>query len=270
MGGETGNTAAPPEIKLYWLDRSRSQRIVWLLEELQTPYEIIISHRDKQLKAPPSHARIHSLGKFPVVRITPPDGGEPVTLAESGFITQYLCEHLPTGARLVPTRWRPGREGTVGGETKEWLRYEYLMHYVEGSLMPMLVLFLVLEGFRSKKLPIVIRSVTSRAAGTVMKRWIKPDATKHLTMLEGILAENEEHGWVFLCGPTVSAADILISFPLISAKAHWNNMGGWRGGSWVNEFPRVAAYTELLEKEDGYQRSVDKIKSMDGGFSASL
>lgn len=65
-------------------------------------------------------------------------------LAESGFMTQYLCEHFPEGQRLMPTKWKDGREGTVGGETEEWLRYQYILHYCEGSLMPILVMALVI------------------------------------------------------------------------------------------------------------------------------
>ncbi|KAF4582873.1 glutathione S-transferase [Ophiocordyceps camponoti-floridani] len=86
MSGYEGHLP-PPEIKLYWLDRSRSQRIVWLLEELQTPYELIVSHRDRNLKAPSSLTRIHPLGKAPVLSIRAVDESEAVVLAESGFMT---------------------------------------------------------------------------------------------------------------------------------------------------------------------------------------
>lgn len=127
------------------LEQSRAQRIVWLLEELGAPYELQIFHRDKQtMMAPPELQKVHPLGKSPVVSVTPP-GGEPVVLAESGLMTQYLCEHLPGGKRLVPTRWRDGREGEVGGETEAWMRYQYYLHYAEGSLMPILVMSLVIS-----------------------------------------------------------------------------------------------------------------------------
>lgn len=269
MSGYEGHLP-PPEIKLYWLDRSRSQRIVWLLEELQTPYELIVSHRDRNLKAPASLTRIHPLGKAPVLSIRAVDESEAVVLAESGFMTQYLCHHLPGGERLVPTRWREGREGVVGGETREWLRHEYLVHYVEGSLMPMLVLFLILDGLRSKRVPVVVRAVTGKVASVVIRRWIRPDAERHLSMLEGFLAESEERGWGYLCGPRLTAADILVSFPLLSAKDRWDDMGSWEGGSWRSQFPRVGGYVERLEGEDGYRRSVARVVAVDGEFSASL
>lgn len=119
---------------------------MWLLEELGAPYELEVFRRDrKTMLAPAELEQVHPLGKSPVVSITPAGGGEPVLLAESGLMTQYLCEHLPGGERLVPRRWREGREGTVGGETEAWLRNQYYLHYAESSLMPVLLLALVLS-----------------------------------------------------------------------------------------------------------------------------
>ncbi|RDA92580.1 hypothetical protein CP533_0960, partial [Ophiocordyceps camponoti-saundersi (nom. inval.)] len=266
------NTKLASIIIVNRLNQSRSQSIAWLLEELGAPYELVVFRRDKQMKAPLKLTELHPLGKSPLLSITPPGGGEAIVLAESGFMTQYLCDHIPGGGRLIPDKWKAGRKGTVGGETKAWMRCQYLLHYIEGSLMPMLVLFLVLEGFRSKRVPIVVRPVTGMAAGVVMKTYVRPDAGRHLGMLEEMLREEDEvSGGVYLCGSTLSAADILISFPLIAAKDRWGAMGSWEGGSWSKEFPRVAAYVERLEKEEGYLRSVERVREVDGGeFSASL
>ncbi|RDA87245.1 hypothetical protein CP532_1359 [Ophiocordyceps camponoti-leonardi (nom. inval.)] len=270
LHAEEPTTRARPKKQL---NQSRSQSIAWLLEELGAPYELVVFRRDEQMKAPSTLREIHPLGKSPLLRITPAGGGgEDIVLAESAFMTQYLCDHLPGGGRLMPEKWKTGREGTVGGETKGWMRCQYLLHYIEGSLMPMLVLFLVLEGLRSKKVPIVVRPVTSMAAGVVIKNWVRPDAGRHLSMLEAMLAEDDEVGrGVYLCGSTLSAADVLISFPLIAARGRWDRMGGWEGGSWDKQFPRVAAYVDRLEREEGYLRSVERVKEVDGGeFSASL
>ncbi|RCI10705.1 hypothetical protein L249_5324, partial [Ophiocordyceps polyrhachis-furcata BCC 54312] len=221
LHAEEPTTRARPKKQL---NQSRSQSIAWLLEELGAPYEAVVFRRDKQMKAPSKLRELHPLGKSPLLRITPSGGGEAIVLAESGFMTQYLCDHLPGGGRLMPTKWKPGREGTVGGETKGWMRCQYLLHYVEGSLMPMLVLFLVLEGLRSKRVPVVVRPVTGMAAGVVVRNWVRPDAGRHLAMLEEMLLkgvgdedEDEDDGGrgLYLCGSTLSAADILISFPLI-------------------------------------------------------
>lgn len=95
--------------------------------------------------APPGLRALHPLGKSPMVSITPPGASEPIVLAESAFITEYLCDHFPKGKALVPARWKDGQEGKVGGETEEWMRYEYLMHYIEGSFMFTMVLNFVLS-----------------------------------------------------------------------------------------------------------------------------
>ena len=130
------------------LDNSRSQRIVWLLEELNAPYELEIFHRDKEtMLAPPELEKVHPLGKSPVISVTPPASSgltEPIVLAESGLMTQYLCDHLPEGKRLVPPKWRDGMEGKIGGETPAYMRYMYYLHYAEGSLMPVLVMALII------------------------------------------------------------------------------------------------------------------------------
>jgi glutathione S-transferase len=128
------------------LNGSRAQSTLWLLEELQIPYELEIHHRQKNMLAPPSLKKLHPLGKSPLVSITPPDASEPIILAESAFITQYMCDHFPKGKALVPTRWKDGQEGKVGGETEEWMRYEYLMNYIEGSFMFTMVLNFILTG----------------------------------------------------------------------------------------------------------------------------
>lgn len=130
------------------LEQSRSQRILWLLEELQVKYEVEIFHRNKETKlAPPELQKVHPLGKSPVVTITPPGAGpdtKPIVLAESGWMTEYLCSHYPEGQRLIPKRWQDGKENTIGGETEAYLRHQYYLHYAEGTLMPYLVMSLVI------------------------------------------------------------------------------------------------------------------------------
>lgn len=88
---------------------------------------------------------IHALGKSPVLSITPADGDKPLLIAESGFIVEYLADHFGKETTLLPKRWREGSEGKVGGETEEWMRYKYFLHYAEGSLMGFLVLGLVAQ-----------------------------------------------------------------------------------------------------------------------------
>jgi glutathione S-transferase len=131
------------------LNGSRAQSILWLLEELEIPYDLEIYHRQKNMLAPRELRNVHPLGKSPAITVTSPNVSEPIVLAETAFIVQYMCDHFPKGKTLVPQRWKDGREGKVGGETEEWMRYQYLMHYIEGSFMPTMVLNLILSGMQA-------------------------------------------------------------------------------------------------------------------------
>ena len=123
---------------------SRAQRILWLLEELRLPYKLKTFKR-KNMLAPPELKEIHPLGKSPVITVaSSATAGKHLTIAESGNIIGYLIKHF--GTDLQPPQWKDGHEGDVGGETEEWLRYQYYLHYTEGSLMPLLVFVLA---FRS-------------------------------------------------------------------------------------------------------------------------
>lgn len=123
---------------------SRSQRIVWLLEECQgIDYDIKIYKRGKDMLAPKSLKEVHPLGKSPVISIQAPALSEPLVMAESGAMMEYLCDHF--APHLVPKRYQEGKEGQVGGETEQWLRYRFYMHYAEGSLMTLLVIALFMD-----------------------------------------------------------------------------------------------------------------------------
>ncbi|WAO90991.1 Hypothetical protein NCS54_00844000 [Fusarium falciforme] len=241
-----------PEVKLYWLDESRSQRILWLLEELKLPYTLEMFRRNKETKlAPPELEKVHPLGKSPIISVTPAGAGEgvePVMLAESGFITQYLTEHCPEGKKLMPPRWKEGMEGKIGGETEAWMRYQYYLHYCEGSLMPVLVMSLIVGGLKSPNVPFYIRPISTMLANRIFSFWIFPNMRRNLSMIEGHLATS---GGDYLCGASLTAADILMSFPLIAAQGKLDEFGSWEGGSWREEFPKVAAYVKRLETEEG-------------------
>ncbi len=98
------------------------------------------------MMAPPELEKVWPLGKSPVLTVTVPDNPDPVVLAESGFIIQYLCDHWGQNSTLVPKRWKEGQEGKLGGETPEWTRFQYLLYYSEGSFMPYLWLYMIMSG----------------------------------------------------------------------------------------------------------------------------
>lgn len=114
------------------------------MEELNIPYEIKTFKRKADMTAPNELKKIQPLGKSPVITITTPNCPEPLVLAESAVIIEYLCTHFG-GEKLIPQRYAAGKQGQVGGETEAWMRYQYFMHYTEGSLMPFLVMKVVMN-----------------------------------------------------------------------------------------------------------------------------
>lgn len=97
--------------------------------------------------------------------------------------------------------------------------------------------------------------------------FVYPNVKKHLAFIDEQLASSSGK---YLCGETLCAADILMSFPLIAGAGRFDQLGYWKEGSWKNEFPKVAEYVRVLEAEPGYQKSVEKIEAIDGKFEASL
>ncbi len=125
------------------LEVSRSHRILWFFEELGISYELKTYKRTAESLAPPELKSVYPLGKSPVVEIFPPDSATSIVLAESAAIVEYFCDYY--GSWLVPTRYREGKDGQIGGETESWIRYRMLMHYAEGSLMPLMLMSLMVK-----------------------------------------------------------------------------------------------------------------------------
>ena len=121
----TRDSRGTPMLTVHHLNNSRSQRVLWLLEELGVPYEIVRYQRQPDMRAPKELRAIHPLGKSPVIT----DNGN--TIAESGAIVEYLIATYGNG-RLIPPP-----------NTPERLRYTYWLHYAEGSAMPPLLLKLL-------------------------------------------------------------------------------------------------------------------------------
>ncbi|WQF86354.1 Putative glutathione S-transferase, Thioredoxin-like superfamily, glutathione transferase family [Colletotrichum destructivum] len=272
-----------PKVKLYWLNDSRAQNTLWLLEELRIPYTVQTFRREPNRLAPPELADVHPLGKAPVLEITPAAdpartstpaaAAPPIRLAESGYITQYLVDHF--GHRspgLVPPRWKPGQEGRIGGETEAYARFQYLLHYVEGSFFPVIVQYLLISVLKSSNVPFLVRPLTSAVASKIYSLVLFPTAQKHLAMLEsflktapGVASSSSPPGEAFLCGPDLTAADILISFALVTAETEgaWDAMGHWPGGSARAAHPILFEYIDRLRKQPGYQKVVEKVKEIE-------
>ncbi|MBX9814184.1 MAG: glutathione S-transferase [Proteobacteria bacterium SG_bin5] len=202
-------------IIVHHLNNSRSQRVLWLLEELALPYEIRFYQRDaKTMLAPPELARVHPLGKSPVIE----DGG--CVVAETGAIIDYLTEL--TGRLGAPAQ----RAGA--------LRYRYFLHYAEGSVMPPLLLKLVLG-----RVPLFGKSAQKR---------IQPMIDRHLDYIEAELA-----GRPWFAGDDFTAADVMMSFPLEAARGR-AGLDDRRPATiaWLDKIHARPAYQAALSKGGTY------------------
>ena len=214
-------------ITLHHLNNSRSQRVLWLLEELGLPYEIKHYQRDaKTMLAPPELRAVHPLGKSPVIT------DDDVTVAESGAIVEYLIDLYGQG------RFKPA----IG--TPQRLRYTYWLHYAEGSLMPPLLLKLVFDEVEKAPMPFFIKPIAKAISGKVKSAFITPQITQHLDYLEGELGKS-----VWFAGTEFTGADIQMSFALEAAEA--------RAG--LNDSrPHLMAWLKRIHARPPYKRALKK------------
>jgi glutathione S-transferase len=215
-------------IVVHHLNNSRSQRVLWLLEELGVDYEVKRYQRDaKTMLAPPELRNVHPLGKSPVIT----EGGQ--TVAESGAIIEYLVDRHGRNNGLRPAEGTPER-----------LRYTYWLHYAEGSAMPPLLLSLVFSKLRSAPAPFFVRPIIKGIADKVMTTFVKPQLKNHLDFMESELSSRE-----WFAGDDFTAADIQMSFPVEAAAA--------RGGLGEGQ-PRLLDYLARIHGRDAYQRALAK------------
>jgi len=214
-------------VVVHHLNNSRSQRVLWLLEELGVPYEVKRYERDaKTMLAPPELLAIHPLGKSPVIT-----DGE-VVLPESGAIIEYLVDTYGN-SRLKPP------DGSA-----QRLKYLYWMHYAEGSAMPPLLLRLIFNRVANNPAPWPISAIARRIATTVDKSFIEPNLTRHLDFME---AELSSQTW--FAGEDFTAADVQMSFPLEAAAS--------RGGLNASR-PKLMAFLERIHAREAYKRALER------------
>jgi glutathione S-transferase len=214
-------------IVVHHLNNSRSQRVLWLLEELGVPYEVKRYQRDaRTMLAPPELREVHPLGKSPVIT----DGN--ITLAESGAILEYLVSRYDNG-NLVPKE-----------KTPEHLRYVYWMHFAEGSAMPPLLMKLIFDRIEHGPMPFFVRPVARAIAGRAKRGFIMPNIERNLDFMESELGKRD-----WFAGAAFSAADIQMSFPLEAAAA--------RGG--LNQSrPRLWSFLKRIHERPAYLRALEK------------
>ncbi len=199
-------------ITVHHLENSRSQRVLWLLEELELPYEIRRYERNKAtMLAPPELKRVHPLGKSPVIER---DGR---VVAETGAIVEYLVE-------LADGRFGPP------AHRDDALRWRHFLHYAEGSLMPPLFTSLVLS-----RVPLL---------GGIAQKKFQPMILVHLDYVESELAQRP-----WFAGDAITAADVMMSFPLEAAVARAAATDGR---------PHIAAWLEKIHARPAYQTALAK------------
>ncbi|MDC0610079.1 glutathione S-transferase [Vibrio sp.] len=214
-------------IQLHHLVMSRSNRIAWLLEELDLEYEVIRYERDpKTSAAPESLKAVHPLGKSPVIT----DGD--LTIAESGAIVEYLIDTYDTQARLKPS----------GGQAL--LDYRFWLHFAEGSMMPLLVMRLVLDKSLTSPMPFFIRPVIKKFIAALNRYFIEPRLTPQLELVEDHLKQSD-----WLAGDALSGADIQMVLALVFAKTTTD----------FAPYPNINAYLHRVSLLDSYQAAEQRM-----------
>ncbi|MGE0734167.1 MAG: glutathione S-transferase family protein [Alphaproteobacteria bacterium] len=212
-------------ITVHHLNNSRSQRVLWLLEELGCAYTVVRYERDKTtMLAPPALRQIHPLGKSPALT----DGDR--TVAESGAIIDYLIETYGNG-RLIPL---PG--------TPERLRYTYWLHYAEGSAMPPLLLKLIFLRLAKGPMPFFVRPIVRVIAKGMQDRFIDPQLKLHTGYWESELSKQ-----TWFAGAEFTAADIQMSFPVEAAAARLGI---------ATTHPGLKSFLDRIHARPAYQRAL--------------
>lgn len=213
-------------ITVHHLENSRSQRILWLLEELGVPYEIKRYDRDAKTSLAPRALRaIHPLGKSPLVE----DGDHLV--AESGAIITYLLDTYGKG-ELRPEAGSKARD-----------RYEFWLHYAEGSLMPLLLLKLIFGRIRTGPIPFFIKPVANMIVDKVEGAFTSPQLDLHLGYINDELGRS-----AWFAGDTLSGADVQMSFPLEAGRLRVD----------YAKYPNIQAFVEKVHARPAYQRALEK------------
>ena len=214
-------------LTVHHLENSRSQRILWLLEELGVDYEIKRYGRDKHTRfAPPELKAIHPLGKAPVIT----DGQ--MTVAESGAIIEYIVDNYGKG------RLRP-EEGTA-----ERLAYTYWLHYAEGTFMPLMIISLILGRIETAPLPFFARPIAKRIVRKVRESYLDHNVKNNLDFMEATLTKTN-----WFCGNQLTAADIQMSFPLEAAEVR-TNLG--------SDYPKLVGFLARMRARPAYKAALDK------------
>jgi glutathione S-transferase len=218
-------------ITLHHLENSRSQRILWLLEELDVPYELKIYKRDPKTRlAPPELKQVHPLGKSPVID----DDGE--VIAESGAIIEYLVETYGKQADGDLAHLAPRAGSKAHRQSRFW------MHYAEGSLMNWLVMKLVFTSIPTQPMPFFVRPIARGLCNAVLAKLVDPNVSNALDFMEDHLAT---HRW--FSGDDITMADFQMSFAVDAALSRTKK-----------QYPHLQDFKKRMEARPAYKRALKK------------
>lgn len=212
-------------LKVHHLNQSRSQRVLWALEELNQPDEIVRYEREKTVLAPESLKNVHPLGKSPVLE----DDG--LIIAESGAILEYLEEYYDPTHQLQPQ------------DKAQKLQYRFWLHYAEGSLMPLLLMKLVFGRLGKPPVPFGLRTLGSALGQGVQKAYLNKQIETHARFIESELAHKP-----WFVGDNLSMADVQMSFPVFALLS--------RGG--IDNLPNLHAWKTRVEMRPAWKHAIKK------------
>ncbi len=220
-------------IVLHHLENSRSQRVLWLLEELGIAYEVKTYHRDKETSlAPKTLKDVHPLGKSPVIEH---DG---VVVAETAAIVEYLIDlQLKGNAGQQVPAWRPAQG------TPAYRDYLYWLHFAEGSMMPQLLLMLFFTRIKEAKMPFFAKPIARKIASQVIDGYVAPNLDTQFAFVEQHL---QRHEW--FAGSTISGADAMMIFPLEAAVQR---------AALGETHPACRAYVKKVHARPSYQKALE-------------
>ena len=222
-------------ITVHHLNNSRSQRVLWLLEELGVDYEIKKYQRDAvTMLAPAELMRIHPLGKSPVITDSGANSSddELITVAESGAIVEYLVERYGHG-KLIPLPHSAQRR-----------RYSYWLHFAEGTAMPPLLMKLIFDRIKSTKMPFFAKPIAKAIANNVLASFVGPNLERQIDFMEGELSQHE-----WFAGDEFTAADIQMSFPLEAAAQ--------RAGLNASR-PKLMEFLKNIHARPAYEKALER------------
>lgn len=213
-------------ITVHHLNNSRSQRILWLLEELDISYQIKKYQRNPKTQLAPEELKmIHPLGKSPVIT----DGES--TIAESGAIVDFIIKNY--GAKIMS-------QPTLG---KDYEQYVYWTHFAEGSLMPPFVMKLIFDKIKYFPMPFFVKPVAKMIANTVLNSYVNPTIKGNLDFVENYLKHHK-----YFCGEKLSGADIMMMFPLEAGLKKLENN---------TNYPEILKYIKRMQSRDAYKAAIE-------------